>query len=79
MEFGKKISKLKAEDKATFYSFVKIKTKSKRKTWKNKGELSEVCSHIALKMLVIGTNWSTRHSVVNQQTGTICHKMDSNM
>ena len=30
-------------------------------------------------MLVPGTNWSTWHSVVSQQTGTICHIVDSGM
>ena len=30
-------------------------------------------------MLVRGTKWSTWQSVVSQQTGTICHKMDSSM
>ena len=32
-----------------------------------------------IKMLVLGTNWSTWHSVVSQQTGTICHEIDSSM
>ena len=40
----------------------------------NKGELSEMCSHIVLKVFVFGTNWSTWHSVVSQQIVTICHK-----
>ena len=31
------------------------------------GELSEVCSHIVLKMFVLGTNWTTWHLVVSQQ------------
>ena len=30
------------------------------------GELSQVCSQIDLKMLVLGTNWKTSHSMVGQ-------------
>ena len=44
------------------------------------GELSQVCSQIVfIKMLVPGTNWETRHSVVCQQTCKSSHKMDSGM
>ena len=45
----------------------------------NKGELSDVCSHIVSKMPVLGTKWWTWLFVVSQQTGTFCHKMDSSM
>ena len=43
------------------------------------GELSEVCSHIFLEVLVFGTNWETKHSVVSQQACEISHKMDPGM
>ena len=39
------------------------------------GEFAKVCSQICLAMLVLGTNWTTWHSVVSQQTGTISHQM----
>ena len=43
------------------------------------GGLSEVYSKISLDMLVRGTNWKTRHSVVGQQTCSISHWMDRSM
>ena len=49
----------------------------KKEELENKGELSFAA--YCLKMLVTGTIWSTWHSVVSQQTGTVCHKMDSSM
>ena len=45
----------------------------------NKGELSEVCSHIVLKCLYLARIGRPDISVVSQQIGTICHKMDSSM
>ena len=43
------------------------------------GGLSEVYSKKCLDMLVRGTNWKTRDSVVGQQTCSISHWMDRSM
>ena len=40
---------------------------------KSVGELSNVSSQICSEMLVIGTDWKTRHSMVSEQTCTINH------
>ena len=48
----------------------------KEEELKSEGELSKVCSQIVVKMLVLGTNWKTRYSMVSEQTCTINHKMD---
>ena len=51
----------------------------KEEEMKSVGELSQVCSQIVVKMLIIGTNWTTRYSMVSEQTCTINHKMDQGL
>ena len=48
----------------------------KEEELKSVGELSEVCSQICIKLLVLGTYWKTRYSMVSEQTCTIDLKMD---
>ena len=48
----------------------------KREEHESVGELSKVCS---LEMLVVGTNWRTRHSVVCDKTCKSSHKMESGL
>ena len=38
----------------------------KEEEMKSVGELSQVCSQIVLKMLILGTNWTTRYSMVSK-------------
>ena len=51
----------------------------KEEELKSVGELSEVCSQICSEMLILGTNWTTRYSMVSEQTCTIDHKMDQSL
>ena len=51
----------------------------KQKELESVRELSQVCSQIVLKMLVLGTNWETRHSMVCPQTCKTSYNMDSGL
>ena len=51
----------------------------KEEEMKSVGELSQVCSQIVLKCLILGTYWKTRYSMVGEQTCTIDHKMDQSL
>ena len=48
----------------------------KEEELKSVGELSKVCSQNCSEMLIFGTYWKTRYSMVSEQTCTIDHKMD---
>ena len=43
------------------------------------GDLSKVCSQMFSKMLILGTNWTTRYSMVREQICTINHEMDQSL
>ena len=45
----------------------------KEEELKSVGELSKVCSQIVSEMLIFGTYWKTRYSMVSEQTCTINH------
>ena len=47
----------------------------KEEEMKSVGELSQVCS----EMFILGTNWTTRYSMVSEQTCKIHHKMDQSL
>ena len=47
----------------------------KEEELKSFGELSKVCS----QMLILGTDWKTRYSMVSEQTCTIDHKVDQSL
>ena len=49
----------------------------KQKELESVRELSQVCSQIVFKMLVLGTSWETRHSTVCPQTCKRSYNMDS--
>ena len=51
----------------------------KEEELKSVGELSKVCSQKCSEMLVLGTYWKTRFSMVCKQARTIHHKMDEGL
>ena len=71
----------KQEDRAIFQGFQSLFGRSPNLKGRKRKQMWTVRSLLpyCIKMLVLGTSWSTWHPVVSQQTGTICHKMDSSM
>ena len=51
----------------------------KEEDLKSVGELSQVCYPNCSEMLTLGTYWTTRYSLVSEQTCTIDHKMDQSL
>ena len=51
---------------------------SKGRNWNQSENITSLLAN-CVDMLVFGTNWKTRHSVVVQQTSKSSHKMDSGM
>ena len=51
----------------------------KEEEMKSVGEVSQVCSQFVLKMLKLGKNWTTRYSMVSEQTCTIDYEMDQSL
>ena len=51
----------------------------KEEEMKSVGELSQVCSQIVLKMLILGTYWTTLYSTVSEQTCTIDYEMEQSL
>ena len=61
-----------------FLVFAWTVTKSKRKIWKIEVNCQKFAP-ILWKMLVLGTNWSTWHSVFSEQPCTIDYEMDQSV
>ena len=51
----------------------------KEEELKSAGDLSKVYSQMFSKMLILGKNWTTRYSMVREQTCTINHEMDQSL
>ena len=64
---------------STKYQLLALTTIIFKEALKSVGELSKLCSQNCSEMLILGTYWKTRYSMVSEQTCTIDHKMDQSM
>ena len=51
----------------------------KEEEMKSVGELSNVCSQFFSEILILGTHWRTRRSMISKQTCTSSHQIDQSL